>query len=84
MELSHGGSLESPVEVGIEHTTMQVAISSHSGVLVPEPLGGHLANVVRSHVADSGGDLTSRDHTVDIGHLTSVFVGHLDRTVALK
>lgn len=62
--VAQGSSLKGTVVVGVDDAAMEVAIGSHSGFLVIEPLRGHALEVVRGHVADPRGDLSSRNHSV--------------------
>jgi hypothetical protein len=70
--LSEGGSFEGPIIVRVDDGGVEVTPSGDSGLLVPEPLGGHLRNVSRSHVRNTGSDLSAANETIEIGQLLSV------------
>jgi hypothetical protein len=82
--ISKGGPLEGAVVVGVGHSGVQVAVSGHRGLLVPEPLAGHLAHVGGGHVADPRGDLRAVDDPVQVGGLPSVASSHNDRIIVLQ
>ena len=62
--LTQGGSFEGTVIVSVVNTTMKVAISSHSSLLIPEPFCGHFAQILRSHVTDPSGNFSAVDYTI--------------------
>lgn len=70
--LSEGGSFEGPIVVRVDDGRVQVAPSGDSGLLVPEPLGGHLRHVGGGHVGDAGGDLSAADQAIEVGQLLGV------------
>jgi hypothetical protein len=82
--LSEGGSLEGPIVVRAGNGGVQVSPSGHCGLLVPEPLGGHLRHVGGGHVGDPGGDFGAVDEAVEVGELFGIGQGDVGGLVELE
>ena len=82
--LSEGGSLEGPIVVRADDCGVEVSPSGHCGLLVPEPLGGHLGDVCGGHVGDPGGDFGAVDEAVEVGELFGVGEGDVGGLVEFE
>lgn len=65
--LSKCGSFEGPIIVSIDDGRVEVTPSGHCSLLIPEPFGCHLFDVGRSHVRNTGGNLSTTHQTIQIG-----------------
>lgn len=82
--LAQSGPLEGSIVVGVDDRTVQVTVSSHCCLLVPEPLGSHLGKISRCHVGNPSGDFGAVDESVEIGQLLSVGQRDVSWFVELK
>lgn len=81
---AEGSSLEGTVVMGVDYATVKISVSSHSSFLVPEPFSSHSLQVLRGHVADSGGNLSAGNNTVQVSDLKSVFITDIADALVLE
>lgn len=82
--VSEGGSLEGTVVMSVDDSAMKIAIGSDSGFLIVEPLRSNSLKIVRSHVTNSCGNLSSRNNPIQVGHLKGISIADVTNTLVLK